>query len=39
MPFDVELHLSALIPLHTLPKAHPQLSKHFTHIEAGYMML
>ena len=37
MPFHAEHHLYASIPFHALPKAHQQLSKHFTHIEPGYL--
>jgi fatty acid desaturase len=37
MPFHAEHHLYPSIPFHLLPKAHQQLSSHFTHIEPGYI--
>ncbi|MGH8002387.1 MAG: fatty acid desaturase family protein [Brasilonema sp.] len=39
MPFHAEHHLYPSIPFHALPKAHQQLSSHFTHIAPGYMQV
>jgi fatty acid desaturase len=37
LPFHAEHHLYPSIPFYALPKAHKQLSSHFTHIGAGYI--
>ncbi|MBW4630919.1 MAG: fatty acid desaturase family protein [Iphinoe sp. HA4291-MV1] len=37
MPFHAEHHLYPSIPFHALPKAHKQLSSHFTYIDPGYI--
>ncbi|MEH1807670.1 fatty acid desaturase [Nostoc sp.] len=37
MPFHAEHHLYASIPFHVLPKGTSAISKHFTHIEPGYV--
>lgn len=37
MPFHAEHHLYPSIPFHALPKAHQQLSSHFTHVDPGYI--
>jgi fatty acid desaturase len=37
MSFHAEHHLYPSIPFHALPKAHQQLSSHFTHVDPGYI--